>query len=547
MIDIKKYGIEPFGATPNERQIAHYKMGKKVFFHFGVNTFTNKEWGDGNEVEKLFDPSELDTDQWIKIAKDAGFKLAILTVKHHDGFCLWPSAYTTHSVKNSPYKNGQGDVVREFVESCHKYGLKVGMYLSPWDRHSPYWGKDDYSDYYAAQLTELMTGYGEIHEVWWDGAGSREARYDWDMWESIIRKNQPKAAIFGSMGAAGRTDLRWVGNEGGHAGKTHYASVNLQDIVDEVRSVLNEGTIGAEAYVPTETDVSIRPGWFYHKDQDDNVKSVSKINKIWFESVGRNSMMLLSFPPDPRGLVCDKDAENAIESNRCIEKMLSINYAEGATITPVNGESISMLDDADGEEITVYTGGVIDIVLPKAEKINVFAIGELVEAGERITSFKLESISGDGACHTLYEGTSVGFYRAVQIENGEYDHLRFTVTGGMAAPLLKKIGLHYYEAPVDDDVIRRGDDIVKSIESIGDGCAVDVEFGGIYPFDHVEFTADKKGFYKIYAFSGQDYELVCEGEGGCRLGVNLPYTVTDSYRIRVERDSKITDVVVKLR
>lgn len=547
MVDIKKYGIEPFGATPNERQIAHYKMGKKVFFHFGVNTFTNKEWGDGSEVEKLFDPTELDTDQWLKIAMEAGFKLAILTVKHHDGFCLWPSAYTTHSVKNSPYKNGQGDVVREFVDSCHKYGLKVGMYLSPWDRHSPHWGKPDYSDYYAAQLTELMTGYGEIHEVWWDGAGSREAKYDWDMWESIVRKYQPKAAIFGSMGAAGRTDLRWVGNEGGHAGKTHYASINLQDIVDEIRSVLNEGTIGAEAYVPTETDVSIRPGWFYHKDQDDNVKSVSKINKIWFESVGRNSMMLLSFPPDTRGLVCDKDAENAIASGRCIEKMLSVNYADVASITPARGTTVNMVDDADGEETAVYTGGVLDIVLPKAERINVFAIGELVEAGERITSFKLESINGDGVCNTLYEGTSVGFYRAVQIEDGEYDHLRFSVTGSMAAPLLKKVGLHYYEAPADEDVIRRGDDIVKSLESVGDGCTVDVEFGGIYPFDHVEFTADKPGIYRIYAFSGQDYELVCEGEGGCRMGVNLPCTITDSYRIRVERESKITDVVVKLR
>ena len=548
MVDIKKYGIEPFGATPNARQVAHYKIGKKVFFHFGVNTFTNKEWGDGSEVEKLFAPTELDTDQWLRIAKEAGFKLAILTVKHHDGFCLWPSAYTEHSVKNSPYKNGQGDVVREFVDSCHKYGLKVGVYISPWDRHSPYWGKPDYSNYFAAQLTELMTGYGEIDEVWWDGAGSREAKYDWDLWESIVRENQPKAAIFGSMGAAGHIDLRWVGNEGGHAGATHYASVDLQDIVDEVRSALNEGSIGAKAYVPTETDVSIRPGWFYHSDQDDNVKSVSKINKIWFESVGRNSMMLLSFPPDTRGLVCDKDAENAIASNRCIEKMLSVNYADIADMTVRDGSVMTVVDDADGEEIKVFDGKVLDIILPEAKKINVFTIGELIEAGERITSFKLESVEDNGECRTLYEGTSVGFYKAVQIEEGEYRRLRFSVTGAMASPLLRGVGLHYYEAPADAEVIRRGDDIVKSLEKASDdGYVVDAIFGGIYPFDHVEFTADKQGFYKIYAFSGQDYELICEGEGGCRLGVNLPYTVTESYRIRIERNSKITDVVVKLR
>jgi alpha-L-fucosidase len=197
MVDIKKYGIEPFGATPNERQVAHYKIGKKVFFHFGVNTFTSSEWGSGTEVEDIFNPSALDTDQWLRVAKEAGFELAILTVKHHDGFCLWPSAYTEHSVKNSPYKNGKGDVVREFVDSCHKYGLKVGLYISPWDRHSPHWGKDDYNDYFANQLTEILTGYGEIHEVWWDGAGSRDAVYDWDLWESIVRENQPKAAIFG--------------------------------------------------------------------------------------------------------------------------------------------------------------------------------------------------------------------------------------------------------------------------------------------------------------------------------------------------------------
>ncbi|MBR7140707.1 MAG: alpha-L-fucosidase, partial [Clostridia bacterium] len=374
MVDIRKYGIEPFGATPNERQVAHYKIGKKVFFHFGVNTFTSSEWGNGTEVEDIFDPTALDTDQWLRVAKEAGFELAILTVKHHDGFCLWPSAYTEHSVKNSPYKNGKGDVVREFVDSCHKYGLKVGLYISPWDRHSPHWGKDDYNDYFADQLTEILTGYGEIHEVWWDGAGSRDAVYDWDRWESIVRKTQPKAAIFGSMGAAGHIDLRWGGNESGYVSEPHYASIELGTIVDEVRSVLNTGQMGASSYVPSEVDVSIRPGWFYHPDQDTKVKTVSRINKIWFDSVGRNSMMLLSFPPDTRGLVCDRDAENAIASGKCIEKMLSHNYADGADISH-GGSQMTVVDEADGEESVVYLADVIDIVLPKSEKVNVFSIG----------------------------------------------------------------------------------------------------------------------------------------------------------------------------
>jgi hypothetical protein len=227
--------------------------------------------------------------------------------------------------------------------------------------------------------------------------------------------------------------------------------------------------------------------------------------------------------------------------------MLSVNYADGADIS-ANGSVFTVVDEADGEEIRVFNGDTLDIALPEAKRFNVFTIGELIEAGERITSFKLESVGEDGECRVLYEGTSVGFYKAVQIEEGEYKHLRFSVTGSMAAPLLRGIGLHYYDSPADSEAIKRGDDIVKSIEKASpDGCTVDVEFGGIYPFDHVEFTADKQGPYKIYAFSGQNYELICEGECGCRMGVNLPHVVTDSYRIRIERNSKITDVVVKLR
>ena len=547
MVDINEYGIKPFGALPNERQVAHYKIGKKVFFHFGVNTFTSNEWGSGKEVEDVFTPSELDTDQWIRVAKESGFELAILTVKHHDGFCLWPSAHTSHSVKNSPYKNGEGDVLREFVDSCHKYGMKVGVYLSPWDRHSPHWGKDDYNDYYAAQLTELMTGYGEIYEVWWDGAGSRDAKYDWGAWENIIRKYQPKAAIFGSMGAAPFADLRWVGNESGYAGEKHYASIDMQDIIDELRSSLNEGRVGADAYRPSEVDVSIRPGWFYHPDQDKKVKSVSKINKIWFNSVGRNSMMLLSFPPDTRGLVCDKDAENAIASNKCIEKMLSVNYAEGADISVPGGRVFKVVDRADGEALSVYEASVIDISLPCPQKINVFSIGELIEAGERITSFKLEAIE-NGVARLLYEGSSVGFRRAFVFENGEYTQLRFTVSGRMAEPLLTRIGLYYFEDVEEDEVIERGDNIVKSFETSCEGRRVDVFFGGIYPFDRVEFGLDQKSKYRVYVFSGQVYEPVYEGDAIGRVGINFEKPFTESYQIRVEaEDTKIPDVIVKLR
>ena len=546
MVDIKKYGIEPFGATPNERQVAHYKIGKKVFFHFGVNTFTSSEWGSGTEVEDIFNPSALDTDQWLRVAKEAGFELAILTVKHHDGFCLWPSAYTEHSVKNSPYKNGKGDVVREFVDSCHKYGLKVGLYISPWDRHSPHWGKDDYNDYFANQLTEILTGYGEIHEVWWDGAGSRDAVYDWNLWESIVRENQPKAAIFGSMGAAGHIDLRWGGNESGYVSEPHYASIELQTIVDEIRSVLNTGQMGASSYVPSEVDVSIRPGWFYHPDQDTKVKSASQINKIWFDSIGRNSMMLLSFPPDTRGLVCDRDAENAIASGKCIEKMLAVNYADGADIS-YGGSQMTVVDDADGEESTVYLTDVIDIVLQKSERVNVFSIGELIEAGERINSFTLEAIGEDGEATLLYCGKSVGFRRAFVFDEGEYKHLRFSVKGCLAPPMLKNIGIHLFE----DIEGKEGDlgdgELVKKIERSEDGHSAEASFGGIFPFDRIEFSLDAMSEYKVYTFSGQVYELLKEGEGKGRIGINLPEPIRDCYRIKVEANVGISAIGARLR
>ena len=247
MLDMKKHGIIPFGAVPSERQLAHYEM-KKAFFHFGVNTFTDVEWGNGEELEKSFDPTEMNVEQWMETVKKAGFDLAIITAKHHDGFCLWPSKYTEHSVKNSPYKNGSGDVVREFTDACRKFGIKAGVYLSPWDRNAPFWGTADYSEYYAKQLTELVTEYGEIHEVWWDGAGSAETPYDWELWASIIRKNQPNACIFGSMGATPYAEMRWVGNENGTAGKTHYASINAHDLEVEERPALNSGKIGGNRY-----------------------------------------------------------------------------------------------------------------------------------------------------------------------------------------------------------------------------------------------------------------------------------------------------------
>lgn len=547
MIDISQYGIIPFGATPSERQIEHYKIGKKAFFHFGVNTFSDKEWGNGTELEALFAPSELDTDQWIRVAKEAGFGLAIITAKHHDGFCLWPSKYTEHSVKNSPYKNGQGDVIREFTDSCRKYGVKAGIYLSPWDRNSPYWGKDEYSDYYAKQLTELMTEYGEIHEVWWDGAGSGETRYDWEMWQGIIRKYQPKAAIFGSIGAAEVVDMRWVGNERGFAGETHYASIDPEYLLHETPAVLNVGGIGARKYIPSETDVSIRPGWFYHENQEDLVKTPSQISKIWFQSVGRNSMMLLNFPPDRRGLVCDKDAESAIRSHLCIDKMLSKNYADHATFKS-QSQAFSVEDHADGKVFSVYPCEVVEIELPIGERLNVFAVSELVEAGERVTEFVLEGVDEHGNESVLYEGTSIGFYRAIEFKEGVYRRFRFTVKNALAAPLLMNFGLHYFEndlEPVGVKDDRSAQNIVKRVDSKNEGKSVVAAFEGIFDFNHVSFCVKQGSVYHVYAFDGSSFYEIAQGVAQVEcVKLDLPATVEGSYQIKIEADTTISDVVV---
>jgi len=550
MVNIEQYGIKPYGAIPNERQIDHFHLSKKAFFHFGVNTFSNREHGLGNESAEIFNPTQTDVRQWIRTVKAAGFRLAILTVKHHDGFCLWPSRYSDFTVKNTPYKNGDGDIVREFSDACREYGIKMGIYISPWDRNSKYWGTDGYNDYFCNQLTELLTGYGRIDEVWWDGCGSRDAVYDWGRWAFIVREHQPTAAIFGAMGAAKYVDLRWVGNERGFAGETHYACIDKKYIEIETGDELNRGMAGGTDYIPSETDVSIRPGWFYHKEQDGLVKSVYHLNKIWFESVGRNSMMLLNFPPDRRGLVYETDANNAILSHRCISKMLAVNYAVGADITSSSTLSPELSADKavwDGDEYffaSAENAVRIDIVLKQKTLLNVFAFGELIEAGERITAFKIEDMTR-GVPELIYDGTSVGFYRAVKIPSREYGHIRLTITKAFAPPVLRTIGLHLFEDADDESVATaKTQDLAKlsttQIEYSDDLKSAVVAFGGIFPFNHVEFTLCGASSYSVEAFDGVRYRTHAKGktEDGS-VSIDLEHSALGSYQMRIKADTEI--------
>src|SRR5260221_5086098 len=278
---------------PTPRQLEWQALERCAFAHFGVDTFTDAEWGTGKEPESIFDPTDFDAGQWVRALKDAGFAGLILTAKHHDGFCLWPSKFTDHSVAKSPWRNGKGDVVREVSDACREFGLKFGVYLSPWDRHEPSYGDSPrYNQHYVDQLTELLTNYGPIFEVWWDGAcgegpNGKKQEYDWPRFTALVRKLQPQAVIFSDVGP----DVRWVGNENGFAGETCWGMISPEGKVPGIgapsESELNAGRIDGTTWIPAECDVSIRPGWCYHASQDGQLKSLEQLLEIWYASVGR--------------------------------------------------------------------------------------------------------------------------------------------------------------------------------------------------------------------------------------------------------------------
>ncbi len=551
----KKFNLTPFGALPSERQICHLRdYNKKAFFHFGVNTFTGLEWGEGEEAESLFNPTDTDVRQWIKGIKAAGFNFAILTAKHHDGFCLWPSKYTEHSVKNSPYKDGKGDIVREFTDACHEMDIRCGIYLSPWDRHSEYWGTGEYSKFYNDQLTEIVTEYGRIDEIWWDGAGSQETPYDWGMWAHTVRNNQPHAVIFGSLGATPYVECRWVGNEGGFAGDPHYSTITAAALETETTRILNSGVFGGERFIPAEVDVSIRPGWFYHADQDDSVKSVRQLVDLWFKSIGRSSMMLLNFPPDRCGLLTDLDIKNSIEADRIIKQTFAVDLAKGGravsdSVRALGCEADFVLDDsydtfyaASDDSITP----TIEITLPEAVEFDTFTIGEKIELGVRVNGYRVEAFL-DGEWKVLADKRSIGFLWAERFDRVKTDRLRIVIYSAAAAPVIRTFGLYrmpdaYYDAvKAERDKLKRAVDIAhgKSARIIEEEDGVKVEFGGIYPFNTVCFNGQGIWRYAILAFDGTSYFKVCEGvKPEERAVVTLPETVSYSYQMKLVTNRK---------
>ena len=423
---------------PTAEQLAWQRCELTMFFHFGMNTFTDREWGLGKEEEKLFNPSSLDARQWVRTAKQAGFKLAILTAKHHDGFCLWPSKFTAHCVKNSPWKGGHGDVVREFVDACRGEGLKVGLYLSPWDRNNRAYGSSAYNDYFVAQLTELLSNYGPIDEMWFDGAcgegpNGRKQVYDWARYYATIRRLAPHALI-----AISGPDIRWVGNESG------VARVNESSMRPDGKTPDGQPR---QKWYPAECDVSIRPGWFYHAGEDAKVKPLAKLLEIYFASVGRNSVLLLNVPPDRRGLLADADCRRLHELAAAVDVLQRGQIKAIASAAGGVPAASSAVQAIDGNLDTYWSPGLgtttgnleLDFGAPRA--FNVVNIQEAIALGERVTKYRVDAELPDG-WRTLVRGAVIGHRNLYAVATTTARRVRLVVEAARLPPCIAEFSVH---------------------------------------------------------------------------------------------------------
>lgn len=540
-------GLKAMSPAPSYRQAEWLRRERSIFFHFGINTFTNMEWGDGSESPSIFNPEQLDCRQWIKTIHDAGFKAAILTAKHHDGFCLWPSKLTEHSIKNSPYKNGNGDIVKEFTDACAEFGIKAGIYLSPWDRHEKTWGAPEYNDFYTAQLTELLTNYGKIWEVWWDGAGSTEADYDWERWATTVRKLQPDAVIFGSLGAEPFVETRWVGNEKGFAGDPCWCSVRSETLVTEKTSDLNTGDLYGNRFIPAEADVSIRPGWFYHSSQDGNVRDVKNLLKLWFMSCGRNANILLNLPPDTRGLIHENDVKNLLEFNNALEEALSVDFAKGATVTAdsVRDSSCSPENLLSNNENEFYasddscTTPEIIFELDGEKEFNSFSLQEVIELGHRVTGYEVSAFV-DENWTTLYKGICIGYRSAKHFPTVKTSKVKIKITSALHAPVLRSFSLHKFNETLleetvitasDKNILENGTAVVRKEEN-----SFDINFGGLVPFNLIKLNVPESTEFEINLFNGFRFEKcnpqISYADGTAKAEFENP--IDSCYRIRID-------------
>jgi alpha-L-fucosidase len=455
----------PIKPTPSEDQLAWHEMEMTAFIHFTTNTFTGKEWGYGDESPSIFNPTDMDIEQWVSVLKEAGFKGVILTCKHHDGFCLWPSKYTEHSVKNSPYKNGEGDVVKELSDACRENGLKFGVYLSPWDRNHKDYGRAEYITYYRGQLEELLTNYGPVFEMWFDGAnggdgyygGKRETRridretyYDWPTTIELARSLQPGILFFSDAGP----DIRWVGNERGYVGETNWNTLTPDTLYagkSGINELLNTGSIDGTRWIPGEVDVSIRPGWFYHAEEDSLVKTPDQLFEIYLSSVGRGSLLLLNVPPDRRGRIHENDIKSLQGFRQRLDEAFTNNRATKAAVTASSyrGKSSRFAPEnlTDGDKESYWatnddvTTGSIELEWDEVQTVSYVVIQEYIPLGQRVKSFQVKAWKNE-QWETVSEATTIGYKRIIRIDPVKTMKIRIDITDSKSCPVLANIAIY---------------------------------------------------------------------------------------------------------
>ena len=452
----------PYGPVPGARQLQWHAMEFYGFIHFTVNTFTDKEWGFGDESPALFHPTDFDAGQIAATARMAGMQGLILTAKHHDGFCLWPSAYTEHSVRNSPWRDGKGDAVRELSDACRKQGIRFGVYLSPWDRNHADYATPAYVAYYRNQLRELLTDYGPLFTVWFDGAnggdgfygGARETRridnrtyYDWPNTWSIVRELQPMAVMFSDAGP----DMRWIGNEQGMAGEPCWATMKSAGRWPGGPSEgLNNGERPGDVWLPGECDVSIRPGWFYHAAEDSRVKSLEHLLRIYYASVGRGCCLNLNIPPDRRGRIHENDVEALRAMRAALDATFERDLARAAVLTASNtrGDDPAfaaqhLIDDRrDTYWATddAVTAAEVTVTFPERQTFNVVRLREYIQLGQRVDAFALDRWDA-GQWKEFFSGTSIGNQRLARTADVTTDRIRLRITAAAACPTLSELGV----------------------------------------------------------------------------------------------------------
>lgn len=495
---------EPVLPLPTNRQLAWHELEFYAFVHFNMNTFTNMEWGFGDESPELFNPTELDCRQWAKVCRDAGMKGIILTAKHHDGFCLWPSEYTEHSVKNSPWKNGKGDVVQELADACKEYGLKMGIYLSPWDRNHAEYGKPEYITYFRNQLRELLTNYGEVYEVWFDGANGgtgyygganeerridRETYYDWENTRKIVRELQPNACMFSDAGP----DVRWCGNEEGWSRETNWSIIKKDDFAPGVVSdieFLRAGQEDGTHWIPAEVDVSIRPGWYYHPAEDHRVKTLPTLLDIYYNSIGRNSSFLINFPVDTRGLVHEKDVEQVLKLADVIKADFANNLASGkkasASNTRGNSKKYKAANVTDGNSETYWTTddsvivSSITIDFEEPTEFNRFLVLENIRLGQRIKEFSLEAFAGNEWIK-IDSQTTIGRKRILRFPNVTASKIRLNIIDAKSCPVISTIEVYKAPKVIVEPEIRRDKNGLVSIRAFDNGLNIFYTLDGSEP------------------------------------------------------------------